>query len=818
MLDLTSAPPPCRHTAWSRSPHRVSTLARSDGNPIGDALDMFSHDFSLQICVPPCRSCRVATDGERLLVARTSHGGRVRGLPAQAPHSMRVAVLATCNLNQWAMDFDGNLSRIRESLVRARAAGARFRVGPELEVTGYGCEDHFFELDTFTHAWESIAELLRSDVDTADMLVDVGAPVTHRGVPYNCRVLLLNREVVLVRPKMCLAGEGNYREPRWFRAWPRDRAVEDLVLPSIVRAATRSGRPTAPVGPAILQCDDGSTVACESCEELWTPDAPHVAYALAGVDVIANGSASHHELRKLGDRVRLLGSATRKGGGVYLYANQIGCDGGRLYYDGSALVAMNGDVLAQGSQFSLGRDVEVVTARVDLDDVVSYRMAVSSRGVQAAAAPAAGRAATNPLLHRVPLPPGFSIVSPPPAALGMDTTLSPPAVQCWAPEREISLGPACWLWDYLRRSGMNGFFLPLSGGADSSSTAAIVGSMCQLLVEGVKGGDKNPDAKALLADVRRVTRTADTGYVPVDSCELASRLLHTAYMGSGAQSSAATRRRAAALAQEVGAWHCALDIGAIVDAALQVLVSVFGEARRPRFRAHGGSNAENLALQNIQARSRMLLSYLFAQLTLWARGQAGSLLVLGSANVDEGLRGYLTKYDCSAADLNPIGGICKADLKAFLRWAAKDRPDGLGYASLQQVVDAPPTAELEPITSDHAQTDEEDMGMTYDELTWYGKLRKLHRCGPLSMYRKLVSLWSERGLAPADVAAKVKFFFRMYAVNRHKMTTLTPSYHAENYSPEDNRFDLRQFLYNTRWTRQFRAIDVDVEQRGRRPS
>jgi NAD+ synthase (glutamine-hydrolysing) len=108
--------------------------------------------------------------------------------------------------------------------------------------------------------------------------------------------------------------------------------------------------------------------------------------------------------------------------------------------------------------------------------------------------------------------------------------------------------------------------------------------------------------------------------------------------------------------------------------------------------------------------------------------------------------------------------------------------------------------------------------MTYDELTWYGKLRKLHRCGPLSMYRKLVSLWSERGLAPADVAAKVKFFFRMYAVNRHKMTTLTPSYHAENYSPEDNRFDLRQFLYNTRWTRQFRAIDVDVEQRGRRPS
>ena len=36
-------------------------------------------------------------------------------------------------------------------------------------------------------------------------------------------------------------------------------------------------------------------------------------------------------------------------------------------------------------------------------------------------------------------------------------------------EEEISLGPACWLWDYLRRSGSTGYFLPLSGGMDSSS-------------------------------------------------------------------------------------------------------------------------------------------------------------------------------------------------------------------------------------------------------------------------------------------------------------------------------------------------------------
>eukprot|EP00959_Pyramimonas_sp_CCMP1952_P218887 4577064-Pyramimonas_sp.AAC.1 len=57
-------------------------------------------------------------------------------------------------------------------------------------------------------------------------------------------------------------------------------------------------------------------------------------------------------------------------------------------------------------------------------------------------------------------------------------------------EEEIAYGPACWMWDYLRRSGASGFLLPLSGGADSSSTAAIVGAMCQMVVGAVERGDQ----------------------------------------------------------------------------------------------------------------------------------------------------------------------------------------------------------------------------------------------------------------------------------------------------------------------------------------
>ena len=91
----------------------------------------------------------------------------------------------------------------------------------------------------------------------------------------------------------------------------------------------------------------------------------------------------------------------------------------------------------------------------------------------------------------------------------------------------------------------------------------------------------------------------------------------------------------------------------------------------------------------------MVLAFLLAQLLPWIRGASGFLLVLGSANVDELLRGYLTKYDCSAADINPIGGVSKTDLRAFLKWGAVH----LALPSLADVEAAPPTAELEPIVA-----------------------------------------------------------------------------------------------------------------------
>jgi NAD+ synthase (glutamine-hydrolysing) len=98
-------------------------------------------------------------------------------------------------------------------------------------------------------------------------------------------------------------------------------------------------------------------------------------------------------------------------------------------------------------------------------------------------------------------------------------------------------------------------------------------------------------------------------------------------------SSSETKERATILAKAMGSYHISLFMDTVIRGIVDIFTTM--TAKRPVFRVHGGTQTENLALQNIQARLRMLLSYFFSQLLLWTRGRQGSLLVLGSANVDE---------------------------------------------------------------------------------------------------------------------------------------------------------------------------------------
>ena len=102
------------------------------------------------------------------------------------------------------------------------------------------------------------------------------------------------------------------------------------------------------------------------------------------------------------------------------------------------------------------------------------------------------------------------------------------------------------------------------------------------------------------------------------------------------------------------------------------------------------------ALFNLKARLRMA--------SLYAVAQARSLLVCGTSNRAEIATGYFTKFGDSAADLLPLADLLKGEVRAV---AAH-----LGVP--ERIIRKAPTAGFWA-----GQTDEGEMGLTYDELDRY---------------------------------------------------------------------------------------------------
>ncbi|VDP16620.1 unnamed protein product [Heligmosomoides polygyrus] len=653
--------------------------------------------------------------------------------------------LSVCTVNNWALDFKGNLERILRTCEDANNAGSRLRLGPELEIPGYGCADHFFEIDTEIHSWEILKQIVDRSKEWPNLLIVTGMPVRHRMLLYNCLVSVMNGKILLIRPKMILCDDDVYRESRWFVRWSKLKMSKNNLYI----------QETAPFGDGILCSSDNVSVGFEICEELWAAHS-YAKLGLRGVDIICNGSGSHHILGKSNYRInQLILGGSQKTGGIYLYSNHRGCDGDRIYYDGGSTIAQNGKLYAQIHQFDI-EDTCTATAVLDLSETTTYRHKKSKYS---------SIFLDGQLTLSHPVPPSLEIRNV--EDLQLDST------------EELCHGPPAWLWHYLRRSKMSGFFVPLSGGQDSSSVAAMVRLMCNKVCGAIRhrretdGGDD----PAYYLNGQRVGE---------DPAELCNKVLFTCYMASE-HSSSETRACAEGLARDINSNHFGIFIDAIVSAFISIFKVAMGFV--PSF--NSTDCREGLALQNLQARIRMVLAYLFAQLLLIVEKRPGSLLVLGTSNVDELLIGYMTKYDCSSADINPIGSISKADLRKFLRKVH----DKYGMTSLKSVIDSVPTAELRPLVNGIvSQTDEDEIGLTYDELSVIGQLRRPRGLGPYGTFLALCSLWYPK-YSYEEIEGKVKKFFWRYRMNRHKSTVATPAYHAAEYSPDDHRNDHRPFLY-----------------------
>lgn len=104
----------------------------------------------------------------------------------------------------------------------------------------------------------------------------------------------------------------------------------------------------------------------------------------------------------------------------------------------------------------------------------------------------------------------------------------------------------------------------------------------------------------------------------------------------------------------------------------------------------------NMAYANVKPRLRMTTLYYYAQLK--------GYLVVGTSNKSEFTVGYFTKYGDSGSDLMPLVDFTKKEIFELARYL--EIPD--------KIIQKPPSAGLF-----EDQTDEDEMGFTYNDLEKY---------------------------------------------------------------------------------------------------
>lgn len=634
---------------------------------------------------------------------------------------MKLIKVAAAVINQTPFDWQGNEFRIRKVLADARHEGVSVLCLPELVISGYGCEDAFHMPHLQELSWQILLSLLP---ETRGMIVAIGLPVTHRGALFNVVAVAADGKLVAMIPKKLLAGDGVHYEPRWFKSWPHD----------VIETFERDGQ-RVPIGDVYIDAS-GVRVGFEICEEAWVANRPGANLARKGVDIILNPSASHFAFGKRQVRERFVSEGSRAFNVAYVYSNLLGNESGRIIFDGGALIASEGHLIARGDRFSW-RDSQLTSAMIDID---LNRMNKTRSGSFQPLLGEEDNACVEVLFR---WPDESPIQNKP---LKLPTWEDSPDGKPEEFSRAVALG----LFDFLRKARLHGFTISLSGGIDSAvvtilSSLAIRFAVNEIGMTGIK---------------------ERLGYIPaVHKChnaqDLIAVLVSTAYQ-STANSSETTRQAAEDIAKAVGTKHFHWS----VETVLQEYRKMIGDAAGVNW----DWKVHDVTLQNVQARTRSP--------SIWMLANLENHVLLATSNRSEAAVGYATMDGDTSGGLAPISGIDKAYLRKWTKWMEIKGPEGIGpIPALAAVNKIPPTAELRP--PEFAQTDEKDL-MPYDVLDTIERAAIRDKRSPLEVFDTVRAIFPDH---PAEShRIWVKRFFTLWCRNQWKRERYAPGFHLDDES------------------------------------
>lgn len=277
--------------------------------------------------------------------------------------------VAACTPEIQVADVDFNVDKIISQLEKCREEGVKVAVFPELCITGYTCQDLFFQNALLDKAMEGVVKIAKTTADS-DMLVAVGVPVRANGKLYNCATVIQDGEVRAFVPKTHLPNYNEFYEARHFAPYRGECAAIDLREYGQLEFIP-------PMEQTVFVCEEipELVVGFELCEDLWVADPVSNYLAKAGATLICNLSASDEVIGKDSYRRQLVSNQSAR-----LVAGYIYCSAGDgestqdMVFSGHNIIAENGSILAESRLFENG----ITISEIDFKKLAFERRKIST--------------------------------------------------------------------------------------------------------------------------------------------------------------------------------------------------------------------------------------------------------------------------------------------------------------------------------------------------------------------------------------------------------------------------------------------------------
>ena len=251
--------------------------------------------------------------------------------------------VAAITPNVRVADVEFNCNEICKCIDEAAGKKVKLMVFPELCITGYTCQDLFFQDRLLQAAKEALLKTAKHSKGV-DALIFVGLPLAVDGKLYNVAAALCDGEILGIVPKTYLPNYNEFYEARHFHSGKE--------LDATIQIDGKNVRVSKDI---LFICNEmpALMIASELCEDLWVPNPPSTAHCMAGATVIANLSASDEIIGKSSYRRNLVSAQSARLVCAYLYASAgPGESTQDVVYSGHNIIAENGNVLCESERFS----------------------------------------------------------------------------------------------------------------------------------------------------------------------------------------------------------------------------------------------------------------------------------------------------------------------------------------------------------------------------------------------------------------------------------------------------------------------------------